>query len=94
MMKFSAETTRPFNVPTVVSLNTIMVDGTGMCGGCRVSVGGKTKFVCVDGPEFDGHQVDFDNMIQRLRTYQSRENHDHQRCHLDLAMEKQEEKGV
>ncbi|MDO9542906.1 MAG: sulfide/dihydroorotate dehydrogenase-like FAD/NAD-binding protein, partial [Kiritimatiellia bacterium] len=69
MMKFCAETTRPFAVSTVVSLNTIMVDGTGMCGGCRVTVGGKTKFVCVDGPEFDGHQVDFDNMMKRLKAY-------------------------
>ena len=60
MMKFCAETTRPFGVKTLVSLNTIMIDGTGMCGGCRVSVGGETKFVCVDGPEFDGHLVDWD----------------------------------
>ncbi len=73
MMKFAAETTRPFEVPTVVSLNTIMVDGTGMCGGCRVSVGGETKFVCVDGPEFDGHLVDFDNMIRRLGAYKGQE---------------------
>ncbi|MFW6251211.1 MAG: sulfide/dihydroorotate dehydrogenase-like FAD/NAD-binding protein [Alkalispirochaetaceae bacterium] len=73
MMKFAAETTRPFGVPTVVSLNTIMVDGTGMCGGCRVSVGGETKFVCVDGPEFDGHLVDFDNMIRRLGAYKGQE---------------------
>ena len=56
-------------MPTVVSLNTIMIDGTGMCGGCRVTVGGQTKFVCVDGPEFDGHLVDFDKMIQRLGSY-------------------------
>jgi len=69
MMKFCSETTRPFGVHTLVSLNTIMVDGTGMCGGCRVNVGGKVKFVCVDGPEFDGHQVDFDNMMQRLGAY-------------------------
>lgn len=59
MMKFCALTTKPFNVPTTVSLNTIMIDGTGMCGGCRVSIGGETKFVCVDGPEFDAHQVDW-----------------------------------
>ncbi|MBP5791220.1 MAG: sulfide/dihydroorotate dehydrogenase-like FAD/NAD-binding protein, partial [Kiritimatiellae bacterium] len=59
MMKFCALTTKPYGVKTVASLNTIMIDGTGMCGGCRVSVGGETKFVCVDGPEFDGHQVDF-----------------------------------
>jgi ferredoxin--NADP+ reductase len=75
MMKFCAETTRPYAVPTQVSLNTIMVDGTGMCGGCRVTVGGETKFVCVDGPEFDGHLVDFDNMINRLNTYKKQETH-------------------
>ena len=66
MMKFCAETTRPFGIRTIVSLNSIMVDGTGMCGGCRVTVGGEAKFVCVDGPEFDGHEVDFDNMMARL----------------------------
>ena len=87
MMKFCAETTRPFGVHTVVSLNTIMIDGTGMCGGCRVSVGGETKFVCVDGPEFDGHLVDFDNMMLRLGTYRTRETQDHHACHLDLAIE-------
>lgn len=85
MMKFCAETTRPFAVPTVVSLNTIMVDGTGMCGGCRVTVGGKTRFVCVDGPEFDGHQVDFDNMMKRLGAYKEQESHAHEQCHLELA---------
>lgn len=73
MMKFCAETTRPYRVSTVVSLNSIMIDGTGMCGGCRVSVGGKTKFVCVDGPEFDGHQVDFEQLIQRLGSYREHE---------------------
>ena len=81
MMKFGAETTRPYGVPTVVSLNTIMIDGTGMCGGCRVTVGGKTKFVCVDGPEFDGHLVDFDNMMKRLRAYKQREDKDHTAHH-------------
>jgi len=87
MMKFCAETTRPYGVHTVVSLNTIMIDGTGMCGGCRVTVGGKTKFVCVDGPEFDGHLVDFDNMMKRLRAYKPREDADHQahHCRLDEA---------
>ena len=69
MMKFCAKTTEPFGVRTLVSLNSIMVDGTGMCGGCRVSVGGETKFVCVDGPEFDGHQVDFEQLADRLQTY-------------------------
>jgi ferredoxin--NADP+ reductase len=83
MMKFCAQTTRPFDVPTVVSLNTIMVDGTGMCGGCRVTVGGETKFVCVDGPEFDGHLVDFDNMMSRLAAYETHEDKEHERCHLE-----------
>jgi ferredoxin--NADP+ reductase len=86
MMKFCAETTRPFKIPTVVSLNTIMVDGTGMCGGCRVTVGNTTKFVCVDGPEFDGHLVDFDNMIQRLSAYRPQEEKAHHQCHLDEAI--------
>lgn len=67
MMKFVSLLTKKYEVPTVVSLNTVMVDGTGMCGACRVTVGGHTKFVCVDGPEFDAHQVDFDEMITRLR---------------------------
>lgn len=93
MMKFCAETTRPFKVPTVVSLNTIMIDGTGMCGGCRVSVGGHIKFVCVDGPEFDGHQVDFDNMMTRLRAYKDKEEEDHHVCHLELQIESLEAKG-
>lgn len=73
MMKFVALTTKKYNVPTEASLNTIMVDGTGMCGACRVTVGGKTKFVCVDGPEFDAHQVDFDEMLSRLRSYKTEE---------------------
>lgn len=88
MMKFCCETTRPYEIPTIVSLNTIMVDGTGMCGGCRVTVGGETRFVCVDGPEFDGHKVDFDNMIQRLGAYRDQENRAHERCHLDLEIER------
>lgn len=69
MMKFVSLLTKKYDVPTVASLNTIMVDGTGMCGACRVTVGGKTRFVCVDGPEFDAHQVDFDEMMMRLRSY-------------------------
>ena len=69
MMKFVSELTKKYQVPTVASLNTIMVDGTGMCGACRVTVGGQTKFVCVDGPEFDAHQVDFDEMMMRLNAY-------------------------
>ena len=69
MMKFVALLTKKYNLPTLASLTTIMVDGTGMCGACRVTVGGKTKFVCVDGPEFDAHQVDFDEMLMRLSSY-------------------------
>lgn len=69
MMKFVSQLTKKYEIPTVASLNTIMVDGTGMCGACRVTVGGQTKFVCVDGPEFDAHQVDFDEMLMRLRAY-------------------------
>ncbi len=69
MMKFVSLLTKKYEVPTVASLNTIMVDGTGMCGACRITVGGKTKFVCVDGPEFDAHQVDFDEMLMRLASY-------------------------
>ena len=73
MMKFVCKLTKQYEIPTVVSLNTIMVDGTGMCGACRVTVGGKTKFVCVDGPEFDGHEVDFDGMMQRLGSFKAEE---------------------
>ncbi|MGN0236152.1 MAG: bifunctional dihydroorotate dehydrogenase B NAD binding subunit/NADPH-dependent glutamate synthase [Paludibacteraceae bacterium] len=73
MMKFVALTTKKYNIPTEASLNTIMVDGTGMCGACRVTVGGKTKFVCVDGPEFDAHEVDFDEMLSRLKSYKAEE---------------------
>ena len=73
MMKFAALTTKPYGVKTIASLNSIMIDGTGMCGGCRVSVGGETKFVCVDGPEFDAHAVDFDNFIKRLGTFKAEE---------------------
>ena len=73
MMKFVALTTKKYDIPTEASLNTIMVDGTGMCGACRVTVGGQTKFVCVDGPEFDAHQVDFDEMLSRLKSYRPEE---------------------
>ena len=73
MMKFVSLLTKKYNIPTVASLNTIMVDGTGMCGACRVTVDGKTKFVCVDGPEFDAHQVDFDEMMLRLGAYKEME---------------------
>lgn len=73
MMKFVSKTTEPFGVKTIVSLNPIMVDGTGMCGGCRVTVGGEVKFACVDGPEFDGHQVDYNELMSRNSTYRERE---------------------
>jgi len=79
MMKFCCEVTRQFSVPTQVSLNTIMVDGTGMCGGCRVEVDGKPKFVCVDGPEFDGHKVNFDLMMKRLNAYKNQEQKAYER---------------
>ena len=73
MMKFVCKTTEPYGVKTMVSLNPIMVDGTGMCGGCRVTVGGEVKFACVDGPEFDGHKVDFAELMSRNATYRPRE---------------------
>jgi ferredoxin--NADP+ reductase len=73
MMKFVALTTQPFGTKTIVSLNSIMVDGTGMCGACRVSVGGRTRFACVDGPEFDGHEVDWDLLLKRQRQYLDQE---------------------
>jgi NAD(P)H-flavin reductase len=85
MMKFCAEATRPHGIKTMVSLNPVMVDGTGMCGGCRVSIGGQTKFACVEGPEFDGHQVDYDELMQRLQAYAEQEKQcyaDHQ-CRLN-----------
>jgi len=89
MMKFCCEVTRQFNIPTQVSLNTIMVDGTGMCGGCRVEINGQPKFVCVDGPEFDGHKVNFDLMIKRLNAYKDQEQKAHEeykkhRCKIGL----------
>ena len=73
MMKFVCKTTEPYGIKTIVSLNPIMIDGTGMCGGCRVTVGGKMKFACVDGPDFDGHQVDFDELMSRNAVYKSEE---------------------
>ncbi len=73
MMRAVSELTRPYQVKTVVSLNPIMVDGTGMCGACRVTIGGQTRFACVDGPEFDGHEVDFDDLTMRLRSYKAQE---------------------
>lgn len=84
MMKFVVGVTKPANVKTVVSMNPIMIDGTGMCGGCRLTVGGKTKFACVDGPDFDGHEVDFDEVIKRSRTYSEMEREATREfnCHL------------
>ncbi len=73
MMKVVCDVTRPYGIKTIVSLNPIMIDGTGMCGGCRVTVGGKTKFACVDGPDFDGHQVDFPELMRRLSIYKDHE---------------------
>jgi ferredoxin--NADP+ reductase len=86
MMKFCAAAAKEYDVPIMVSLNTIMVDGTGMCGSCRVTVGGETRFVCVDGPEFDGHAVDFDNMMSRMRAYKEKEDEDHHKCHIGLGL--------
>jgi ferredoxin--NADP+ reductase len=80
MMRACAEVTREEAIETVVSLNSIMLDGTGMCGGCRVTVGGRTRYVCVDGPEFDGHQVDFAEMADRLTTYRDFEQAALSRC--------------
>ena len=88
MMKFCALTTKPYGVKTTVSLNTIMIDGTGMCGGCRATVGGKTKFVCVDGPEFDAHEVDWDNMMMRMKSYKEREQEDNHKCRMMAEADK------
>jgi ferredoxin--NADP+ reductase len=82
MMRFCSAATKPFGVKTIVSLNSIMIDGTGMCGGCRVEVGGTTKFTCVDGPEFDGHQVNWDLFLARQRIYRK-----HEDCSLKRLME-------
>ena len=75
MMKFVSKVTEPYNIRTLVSLNPIMIDGTGMCGGCRVTVGGEIKFACVDGPDFDGLLVDFDELIARQKMFKSEEAH-------------------
>ena len=83
MMKFVSLLTKEYGIKTVVSMNPIMIDGTGMCGGCRLTVGGETRFACVDGPEFDGHQVDFDEAMERSRLYREQERHAYeQACHL------------
>lgn len=82
MMKFAAQTTKPYHIKTIVSLNTVMIDGTGMCGCCRVEVDGHMKFVCVEGPDFDGHKVNFDNMMTRMKTFRPQEA-DH-KCRIGL----------
>ncbi len=87
MMKFCVETVRHHDIPVMVSLNTIMVDGTGMCGGCRVTVDGETKFVCVDGPEFDGRLVDFNNMLKRLEAYRDQEERRLHECRIEEVRE-------
>ena len=90
MMKAVAETTRPHGIRTTVSLNPIMVDGTGMCGGCRVEVGGETKFACVDGPDFDAHLVDFGLLMARQRMYLDEESQAAQECKLKERLEEKE----
>lgn len=83
MMKFVCRLTKEYGIPTVASMNPIMIDGTGMCGGCRLTVGGKTKFACVDGPDFDGHEIDFDEAISRGNIYKEKEQRDRERiCNL------------
>ncbi|MDL2229042.1 sulfide/dihydroorotate dehydrogenase-like FAD/NAD-binding protein [Treponema sp. OttesenSCG-928-L16] len=88
MMKFVCDVTKPYGIKTSVSMNPIMIDGTGMCGGCRLTVGGKTKFACVDGPDFDGHEVDFDEAIRRGAVYKSWEIEEHKKvCNLFKGVE-------
>ena len=83
MMKFVCALTKEYGIKTVASMNPIMIDGTGMCGGCRLTVGGKMKFACVDGPEFDGHEIDFDEAIERSSMYRDFERHAHEEtCNL------------
>lgn len=82
MMKFVSKATEPYGIKTLVSLNPIMIDGSGMCGGCRVNVGGEIKFACVDGPDFDGHLVNFDELMKRNSTYKEKEAHDREHCRL------------
>ena len=89
MMKMVCKVTKPYDIKTMVSLNPIMIDGTGMCGGCRVSVGGKTQFVCVDGPEFDGHDVDFDLLMLRQRMYLDDEKRSLERFEKECKLEAQ-----
>ena len=89
MMKFVAKLTKEYGIRTVVSMNPVMIDGTGMCGGCRVSVGGETKFACVDGPEFDGHLIDFDEVIRRTSMYREQEQEavKQHKCRLEDALD-------
>ncbi len=82
MMKFVSKVTEPYNIKTLVSLNPIMIDGTGMCGGCRVTVDGEIKFACVDGPDFDGHKVDYEELMNRNSTYSDFEAHDRENCRM------------
>ena len=96
MMKAVSDLTKPYGIKTIVSLNPIMVDGTGMCGGCRVTIGGETKFACVDGPEFDGHLVDFVELMGRLSTYREKEQHKlekYEKNHKCRMMEKADKLG-
>jgi ferredoxin--NADP+ reductase len=88
MMKFCCDVTKQFDIPTQVSLNTIMVDGTGMCGGCRIEYDGQPKFVCVDGPEFDGHKVNFDLMMKRLNAYKEMEQKEHEKHRCKIGLDK------
>ena len=87
MMKNVVNVTKPADLHTMVSLNPIMIDGTGMCGGCRVTVDGKIKFACVDGPDFDGHKVDYDELMKRNSTYRDFEAHDRENCRMYKAAE-------
>ena len=93
MMKAVSELTRPLNIPTIVSLNPVMVDGTGMCGGCRVTIDNKRKFACVDGPEFDGHKVNFDELMDRLKTYKGFEDKNYQEHKCKLLPPASQKKG-
>ncbi len=86
MMKYVCDVTKPYGIKTIVSLNPIMIDGTGMCGGCRVNVGGEIKFACVDGPDFDGHLVNFDELIRRNSAYKESEIHDKEYCRMFKAI--------
>jgi ferredoxin/flavodoxin---NADP+ reductase len=87
MMKAVSELTRDYGIKTTVSLNTMMIDGTGMCGACRVTIGGETKFTCVDGPEFNGHAVDFEEAMRRQEMYRKKENESIHKCNIDKAVE-------